>query len=124
MKEAEILRGKQMVCYHREWVYFSARFGLPCVEYVEPKPGIPPSPRHVERLMQLMRRERIPVILSPNYYDRNQIREIAARTGATAVIVPAQTEGAPGVDTYQDLVNVWITELTRAFRSHAANGVR
>jgi ABC-type Zn uptake system ZnuABC Zn-binding protein ZnuA len=122
MKRGEVLRGKQMVCYHREWVYFSARFGVPCVEYIEPKPGIPPSPRHVQHLIELMRRERVPVVFSPNYFDRNQVREIAARTGAIGVIVPAQVEGAPGIDTYEDLVTFWIAELTRAFSRHASYG--
>jgi ABC-type Zn uptake system ZnuABC Zn-binding protein ZnuA len=122
LKQAEPLRGKQMVCYHKEWVYFSARFGLPCVEYVEPKPGIPPSPRHVQRLIALMRREHVRVLFSPNYFDRNQIREIAARTGATAVIVPGQTTGAPGVDTYEQLVDTWIGELVRVFETTGHSG--
>lgn len=119
-KRAAGLRGREMVCYHREWVYFSARFGLPCIEYVEPKPGIPPSPRHVQHIIELMRARRIPVIFSPNYFDRRRIREIADRTGARGVTVPAQTDGAPGVETYFDLVNVWINELTAAFAGAAA----
>jgi zinc/manganese transport system substrate-binding protein len=114
LKHAQPLRGREMVCYHKEWSYFSARFGIACVEYIEAKPGIPPSPRHVQAVIQLIRTRRIPVIFSPNYYDRNQIREIAARTGATGVIVPAQVDGAPGVDTYFDLVDNWIRELTGA----------
>jgi ABC-type Zn uptake system ZnuABC Zn-binding protein ZnuA len=124
LKEAEVFRGAQMVCYHKEWVYFSERFGLPCVEYVEPKPGIPPSPRHVQRLIERMRRERIGVVFSPNYFDRNQIREIAARTGARAVVVPAQPSGAPGVDDYEDLVDTWIGALREAFEASAAAGAR
>ena len=122
MKRAEILRGKQMVCYHREWVYFSARFGIPCSEYVEPKPGIPPAPRHVRKLIDLMRRDHILVILSPNYYDRHQVREIANRTGATAVIVPAQVNGAPGVDRYEALVSLWINELASVFEGATSVG--
>lgn len=124
MKQAEAFRGKQMVCYHKEWAYFSARFGLPCVEYVEPKPGIPPSPRHVQRLLELMRRDHVRVLFSPNYYNRHQIREIAARTGATAVVVPGQVNGAPGVETYERLVDSWVGELSRAFEAAAASGGR
>ncbi|MGH7700537.1 MAG: metal ABC transporter substrate-binding protein [Gemmatimonadales bacterium] len=122
MRIALVFRGKEMICYHKEWVYFSARFGLPCVEYIEPKPGIPPTPRHVQRVIELIRTRGIPVVFSPNYFDRNQIRQIAARTGATAVIVPAQTGGAPGVDTYDDLVATWINELARAYGGRAADG--
>jgi len=114
MKQAEPLRGREMVCYHREWVYFSARFGIPCADYLEPKPGIPPSPRHVQEVTEMMRARHIPVVFSPNYFDRRQTREIAARTGAAAVIVTAQTGGAPGVTTYDDLVSLWIRELVAA----------
>ncbi|MGH7418329.1 MAG: metal ABC transporter substrate-binding protein [Candidatus Rokuibacteriota bacterium] len=121
LQQAAVMRGRQMICYHKEWVYFSARFGLPCVEYIEPKPGIPPSPRHVQHVIELIRTQHIPVVFSPNYFDRNQVRQIAERTGATGVVVPAQTGGAPGVDRYVDLVNVWVSELTRAFAAAAAS---
>jgi ABC-type Zn uptake system ZnuABC Zn-binding protein ZnuA len=114
MKQAEPLRGREMVCYHREWVYFSARFGIPCADYLEPKPGIPPSPRHVQEVIEMMRARHIPVVFSPNYFDRRQTQEIASRTGGTAVIVAAQTEGAPGVTTYDDLITLWIRELVAA----------
>jgi ABC-type Zn uptake system ZnuABC Zn-binding protein ZnuA len=114
IKQAEPLRGREMVCYHREWVYFSARFGIPCADYLEPKPGIPPSPRHVQEVIEMMRARHIPVVFSPNYFDRRQTQEIASRTGGRAVIVAAQTEGAPGVTTYDDLITLWVQELVAA----------
>jgi len=114
-KQAAAFRGKTMVCYHKEWDYFSRRFDIPCVAFVEPKPGIPPTPGHVAKLIAQIRDEHIPVILSANFYDRNQVRNIAERTGTTAVIVPASTGGAPGTDTYIELVNNWINALVKAF---------
>lgn len=119
MRQAAPLRGRDMVCYHKEWAYLSNRFGVRCVEYLEPKPGIPPTPRHVQEVIALMRERGIRVLFSANYYDVNQIREIAQRTGATAVTVPENAAGAPGVDTYFDLVNTWITSLLRGFESVA-----
>lgn len=121
MKDGAVLRDREMVCYHKEWVYFSARFGLPCVEFIEAKPGIPPSARHVREVIELMRSRRIPVVFSPNYFDRRQAQEIAARTGARAVIVPAQVDGARGVATYAALVDEWIRRLGAAFGTGAAN---
>ncbi len=112
--------GREMVCYHKEWDYFSRAFGVPCVDYVEPKPGIPPTPRHVAEIISLMRERRIPVLFSTNYYDRNQVQSVAQRTGATAVIVPSNTGGAPGTDTYIDLVSQWIRELAKGFGGAAA----
>lgn len=115
LKEGEIFRGKKMVCYHKEWDYFSRAFGIPCVEYIEPKPLIPPTPRHVAEVIDLMRREKIPVLFSTNYYDRNQVLSVAQRTGAKAVIVPSNVGGAPGIETYLDLVSLWVRELAAAF---------
>jgi ABC-type Zn uptake system ZnuABC Zn-binding protein ZnuA len=115
MADALPFRGREMVCYHKEWAYFSARFGVTCVDFIEARPGIPPTPRHVQEVMTRMRERRVPVIFSSNYYDRNQIAEIAQRTGATAVIVTENTEGAPGVSTYFDLVASWIAALHRGF---------
>ena len=115
MKQALPFRGREMVCYHMEYSYFSRRFGVTCAGYVEPKPGIPPTPRHVEELIALMHDRHIPVILAANFYDRDEIRTVAERTGATAVVEPDHTDGAPGVRTYFDLIDHWITDLARGF---------
>lgn len=116
LREAEAFRGGRMVCYHKEWDYFSRSFQVACVDYVEPKPGIPPTPQHVASIIQLMRNEKIRVLFSTNYYDRGQVQSVAARTGAEAVIVPSNTGGAPGTDSYTDLVGLWVRELAAAFR--------
>jgi len=115
LKEGESFRGRQMVCYHKEWDYFSREFQVPCVDYIEPKPGIPPTPSHVQEVITEMKERHIPVLFAGNYYDRNQVQEVAARTGAKAVIAPGNVGGAPGVNTYFDLVNVWVSELASAF---------
>src|SRR3989449_3052513 len=53
----------------------SKEFGLPCFDYIEPKPGIPPTPGHVLEIINAMRQRKIQVLLSTNYYDRNQVQE-------------------------------------------------
>ena len=84
-----------MACYHKEWDYFSREFGVTCVDYIEPKPGIPPTPGHVHESSTTCSEKHIPVLFSTNYYDRNQVlEEVASRTGAQAVIVPVQRGGA------------------------------
>jgi ABC-type Zn uptake system ZnuABC Zn-binding protein ZnuA len=115
LKQALPFRGTQVACYHKEWDYFSREFEVNCFDYIEPKPGIPPTPRHVQEIIVGMKEKHIPVLLSTNYYDRNQVQEVAQRTGAKAVIVPSNTGGAAGVTSYFDLMNLWITELGRAF---------
>jgi ABC-type Zn uptake system ZnuABC Zn-binding protein ZnuA len=119
LAQARDIRGRDMVCYHKEWAYFTQRFGARCVEYVEPKPGIPPTPRHVQEVIALMRERRIRVLFSANYYDAQQLREIAQRTGATAVVVAENVQGAPGTDDYFALLNSWIAALTRGFETEA-----
>jgi ABC-type Zn uptake system ZnuABC Zn-binding protein ZnuA len=119
LKQALPFRGTLVACYHKEWDYFSREFQVTCFDYIEPKPGIPPTPRHVQEIITGMQARRIPVLLSTNYYDRGQVLDVARRTGARAVIVPSNTGGASGVDTYFDLVTLWITELGRAFSAAA-----
>lgn len=115
MKTAEAFRGKEMACYHKEWAYFSNRFGVTCAEYIEAKPGIPPTPGHVQDVIALMKTRHIPALFASNYFNRNQIRQVAERTGATAVVVPENTDGAPGVTTYFDLVNTWVDGLAKVY---------
>ncbi len=108
------LRGTPLVTYHKNWIYFVRLFGLEEAGTVEPKPGIPPSPKHVTSLISLMRERNIGIILAANYFDEQQIRTVAARTNAEAVIVPLYVGGADGVDDYFELVDHWIDELLRA----------
>ena len=122
LKQGKVFRGKEMACYHKEWDYFSREFGIPCVDYIEPKPGIPPAPRHVRELIELMRQRNVRVLMSPGYFDRNQIRQVAERTGAKAVVVPSNVGGAPGVNTYFDLINTLIGSLAQAFTETASTG--
>lgn len=116
MKQAEVLRGKEMACYHREWAYFTNRFQITCMAYIEAKPGIPPTPRHVQEVIDQMKARHVPALFASNYFSRSQVTQVADRTGAKAVVVPENTNGAPGVDTYFDLMNNWITNLTAAYR--------
>lgn len=114
LKQGLPFRGREVACYHKDWDYFSRQFAMPCFGYVEPKPGIPPTPRHVQEIITAMREKKIPVLLSNTYYDRRQVQELAQRTGATAVIVPANT--GSGADTYIELVDLWMNALVRAFQ--------
>jgi ABC-type Zn uptake system ZnuABC Zn-binding protein ZnuA len=121
LEQAQGLRGKEMACYHKEWAYFSHRYQVACVAYIEAKPGIPPTPRHVQEVIALMRERKIPALFAANYFSRSQIQQVAQKTGAQPVIVPENTDGAPGVRTYFDLMNTWISSLTAAFKNVAVN---
>jgi ABC-type Zn uptake system ZnuABC Zn-binding protein ZnuA len=120
MKRAEPIRGRQIIGYHKNWIYFATEFGLDVVGYIEPKPGIPPTPRHVETMINLIRDQGIRVILSANYFDPVKPQSIADRTGAQLVVVPLSTTGEPGVDTYEILIDTWISRLVAAFQEAEA----
>jgi ABC-type Zn uptake system ZnuABC Zn-binding protein ZnuA len=119
LEQGEVFRGKEIACYHKEWAYFSHRFDVACAQFIEAKPGIPPTPRHVQEVIAIMRERKIPALFAANYFDRRQIATVAERTGATPVVVPEGTDGAPGVTTYFDLVNTWVTSLAAAFKGRA-----
>jgi zinc/manganese transport system substrate-binding protein len=119
LKEMYPYRGKKLIAYHRNWAYFEQVFGLQFIGYVEPKPGIPPSPKHVEKLIQTVKQNNAKVILTANYFDERKAREIAERINGVAVIVPLSTEGITGVNTYFELMDYWIKNLIAAFEETA-----
>jgi ABC-type Zn uptake system ZnuABC Zn-binding protein ZnuA len=108
------LRGTELVTYHKNWVYFLTLFGLKESGTVEPKPGIPPSTRHVAELIEAMRSRGIRIILAANYFDPEKVRGVAERVGAEPVIVPLYVGGAPGSDDVFQLFDIWIDGLLQA----------
>ncbi len=114
MKKMLPLRGTPIVTYHKNWIYFVRLFGLEEAGTVEPKPGIPPSPKHVTNLINLMQERNIGIILAANYFDEQKIKAVASRTNAEAVIVPLYVGGAADVDDYFELVDYWVDELLKA----------
>ncbi|UCH35460.1 MAG: zinc ABC transporter substrate-binding protein [Armatimonadota bacterium] len=114
------LRGKEVVTYHKNWVYFLDLFGLKEAGTVEPKPGIPPSARHVAELVQLMRDQNIRILLAANYFDEGEVRGVASRVNAQAVIVPLYVGGAPQAKDYFSLVDYWVDSLLSAARKAGA----
>jgi len=116
MKQMLPLRGKPIVTYHKNWVYFVTIFGLEEAGTVEPKPGIPPSPRHVLELTHMMRKRQVGLILAANYFDEQKVRTVAAKVDAVPVIVPLYVGGKEGIDDYYSLVDCWVDGLLDAAR--------
>jgi zinc/manganese transport system substrate-binding protein len=114
LKRMRVLHGTPIVTYHKNWVYFMNLFGIEEAGTVEPKPGIPPSPKHVAELKDLMRERGIRIILAANYFDEHKVRTIAESVGAVAVIVPLYVGGAEGTDDYFALMDLWVSSLVAA----------
>ncbi len=118
LAEAAPFRGGRMVCYHKNWAYFTARFQVECSMYVERKPGIPPSPGHVREVVDFIDTADIGVIFAANHYGRSKVDRVGSRTGAEVVLVPFHEEGEENVDSYFDLVDTWVSRLAAAFAAH------
>ncbi len=80
-------RGRAVVAYHDSWPYFLGRFGLSSAGFLEPKPGIPPTPRHFEELVQLMRKENVRVIIRETYHEKKTPEKLAGETGAVIAVL-------------------------------------
>lgn len=115
LQEAMPLRGRKVICYHKDWSYFTRDFGLVVVDYIEPKPGIPPTTKHVKEMIDKITSQKLQVLIVANYYEKNTPNMIAARTGIKAVFIPLDVGGEPGVNTYFDLIDYWIDKLNEAF---------
>ena len=110
------LKGKPVVAYHTSWRYFAEYTGLNIVGFMEPKPGVPPSPSHLAELMQVMRRTGAKVIIMEPYYDRKTADLVASRVGGKVLILPPSVGGVKGLDDYVSVMNHDITQLANALR--------
>ena len=80
-------KGKQIVAYHNSWPYFAKRFGLVIDLFLEPKPGVPPTPTHLAEVITKMRSDNVHVIIVDPYLNRRTAETVASKTSATVVDV-------------------------------------
>lgn len=107
-------RGTGIVYFHDSWPYFNRAFGLDSVGFVEPKPGVSPSPRHTARLVEIIRTREVPVIVVAPYFDRRVPDSIARQTDARVVVLASSVGGIEGADDYVGLFDANLARLTSA----------
>jgi zinc/manganese transport system substrate-binding protein len=112
-------KGTRIVTYHRSFPNFADRFGLDIVGYVEPRPGIPPSPGHTLDLIQEMNRQHIKLILVEPYFDLKTPESIARATGATVLVVPPSVGGVKEAGDFFALFDYDVTLLVNALKAAA-----
>jgi len=115
--EMKPFRGHKVVTYHRSWPNFTKRFGLSVVGEIEPRPGIPPSPRHTVDLIQMMKRDNVKVILVEPYFDLKTPNGIAREAGAQVVVLLPSVGGEKEVTDYFKLFDYDIALVTKAIRA-------
>src|SRR6266700_3783258 len=115
LAEMKPYAGRKVVTYHRSWPNFAEHFGLNVVGYVEPRPGIPPSPQHTVELIGLMKRDGVKVILVEPYFDLKTPNAIARDTGAKVVVLMPSVGGEKEITDYFKLFDYDIARLKQAF---------
>lgn len=114
------LTGMKVVTYHRSWSYFAKAFGLVVVDYVEPRPGIPPSPNHVSDLVNEMKTGGVRVLLMEPFFDPRVPQKISHDTGVPLAVLPTSVGAEPAIKTYFDLFDRMFAELGTALKGGKA----
>ena len=115
LKNLAPFNGKQFVAYHNSWPYFATRFGLKSELFLEPKPGIPPSPAHLADVITKMKAEGVRVIIVDPYLNRKTAETVARNTDATVVDVAQFPGGVKGTDSgYIALMDYLVDAVAKA----------
>ena len=109
-------QGLHVAAYHDSWPYFGHRFGVEIDVFLEPKPGIPPSPSHLTDVIQKMKDFHIKAIIVEPYHDRRIAEKVARSTGATVIDFSQFPGGIPNSDSYVALIDQLVKKLADALK--------
>jgi zinc/manganese transport system substrate-binding protein len=113
-------KGVKVVTYHRSWPNFAERFGLDVIGYVEPRPGIPPSPSHTLELIAEMKRQNVKILLVEPYFDLKTPNSIGRETGARVLVMTPSVGGEKEITDYFKLFDYDIDLLVKAIKETGA----
>jgi zinc/manganese transport system substrate-binding protein len=104
-KELAPVKGGKFVSYHEHWIYFSKRFGLVYFGTIELKPGIDPTPKHIESLISSMKADQVRLVVREPQFPEKVPALIARQTGAKLVKLPIMPGGVPNTETYLKMMD-------------------
>jgi zinc/manganese transport system substrate-binding protein len=113
-------KGVKVVTYHRSYTNFADRFGLDVIGYVEPRPGIPPTPQHTLDLVNEMQRQNVKIVLVEPYFDLKTPNAIGRQTGAQVLVLPPSVGGSKEVSDYFKLFDYDVALLVNAIKQTGA----
>jgi len=116
MKALEPVKGAKVVVYHPTFIYFLTRFGLVQAGMIEDRPGIPPSPQHLVRLIREMKDQKIKAVLVEPWNDVKLATRVAEEAGARALVVASAVGGVKGADNYFAAIDFNVKTLAEALR--------
>ena len=110
----QAVKGKPVVTYHKDYSYFAERFGIRVVEFVEPKPGISPSAKHLEELLTRLKQGDVSQILTRPYVEHRSTDYLAERTSVKVLTLPIEVGGAAEATDYFKLFDYTTDQMVRA----------
>lgn len=112
-------RGAKIIAYHNQWPYFEERFGLRIVDFLEPKPGLPPTPSQLAKVIRIMQQQNIRVIIIEPYFKQDAAELVARKVDGKVVLLASSVGAFKGVDSYFDLFDFNLRVLTEAIDQSA-----
>lgn len=109
-------KGAKVIAYHNEWCYFENRFGLKIVDFMEPKPGIPPTPSQLVKIIKEVKENNIKVIITSPYFTASSSDVVSKQTGAKTLILATSVGAFDGIKTYYDLFDYNIKLLSTSLK--------
>ncbi|MBX7141723.1 MAG: metal ABC transporter substrate-binding protein [Chitinophagales bacterium] len=109
-------KGSPIIAYHNEWVYFETRFGLHIVDFMEPKPGIPPTPSQLVKVIDEVKSNKIKVIISSPYFTTSSSDVVAKQTGVKVLTLATSVSAFDSIKNYFDLFDYDIAQLTAVLK--------
>jgi ABC-type Zn uptake system ZnuABC Zn-binding protein ZnuA len=113
--------GSKVVTYHRSWSYLARAFGFEVIDFVEPKPGVPPAPKHVQELSERMKAEGVRLLIVEPYFDPKLPTQIARTTGASLVVLPPSVGATKEATDYLTLFDVQLALVRAALATAGPN---
>lgn len=113
----EPYQGTEIIAYHNEWVYFEERFGLEIAGFLEPRPGIPPTPSQLVKVIEMVNSRDINVIINSPYFSNDSPEVVARNTDVQIVQLATMTGGYEEIEDYFDLFDYNVGQLVEAFES-------
>jgi zinc/manganese transport system substrate-binding protein len=114
--QLEAMKGKPIVAWHTSWRYFAEYSKVKIVGFMEPKPGVPPSPSHLAGLIKTMKETSAKVIVMEPFYDRKTADFVARNTGAKVLVLPPSVGGLKGLNDYIAVMKYDIQQLADAVK--------
>ncbi len=112
----EPFKGTKVIAYHNEWAYFEHRFGLEIVDFLEPKPGIPPTPSQLAKVINEMKRDHMKIIITSPYFTAESADLVARNVNGKVVTLATSVGADESIKTYFDLFDYDIGKVVEALK--------